>query len=454
MTNDFSRRDFLKALGFGPLAFTVAGTDAGSAEKRKPNVIIILSDDQGSIDARSYGADDLYTPNIDALVRHGVRFTQCYVGAPVCSASRASLLTGRYPQRAELDTNAYGDRGLPPRQVTIAEMMKEAGYRTGLVGKWHLGDAPQLRPIRQGFDEFFGHKVGCIDNYSHFFYWQGPNRHDLWKNDVEYWEEGGYFPEMTAREAKRFITENKDRPFFLYLAFNMPHYPLQGMKKFRDMYSNLDNPRAMYAAFVSTLDEKIGDVIATVDSLGLRNDTIIVFLSDHGHSTEERTFGGGGNNGPYRGHKFTVWEGGIRVPCAVSWPGHIPEGETRAQMVTSLDWFPTIAGFIGAHVPNRPIDGMNIAPVIASSDAPSPHKVMHWEFSKHWAVREGDWKLVHNGPETVEDGRVLPQVETFLSNLSEDVSESNNIASQHPDIVRRLTSLHEEWAASIKQQEY
>jgi len=450
---DVSRRDFLKTLGLGSLAATVPlGAGIPGKAARKPNVVLIFSDDQGTVDVNCYGTKDLHTPNMDALAKRGVRFTQFYVGAPICSPSRAALMTGRYPQRAGLATNAWGDRGLPPQQETIAEMMKKGGYRTGIFGKWHLGDVPEMSPTRQGFDEFFGHKVGCIDNYSHFFYWQGPNKHDLWRNDDVAWEDGKYFPDMVVDEAVRFMEENRDRPFFLYVPFNMPHYPLQGEPEYREMYNNADDPRSMYAAFVATLDEKIGDVVGAIDRLGLRDDTIIIFLSDHGHSVEERTFGGGGSAGPYRGHKFTLWEGGIRVPCIISWPGHIAENEVRDQAAMSLDWLPTIARYCGVEPPDRIVDGRDITAVIESPDARSPHDIMHWEIHKHWAVRDGDWKLVHNGPATVEDGVEIPSTEYFLSDLSKDVTERNNIADNHRDIVERLTRLHEDWAADVVRQ--
>ncbi|MCP4641280.1 MAG: sulfatase-like hydrolase/transferase, partial [bacterium] len=187
-----SRRRFLQYVSAGAVA-TALGSAQGQTAAR-PNVLLILSDDQGSIDLNCYGATDLITPNLDRLASRGVRFTQFYAGAPVCSPSRACLLTGRYPQRAQLATNAWGDRGMPAAQVTIAEMVRGAGYRTGIFGKWHLGDVLPLSPNEQGFDEFLGHKVGCIDNYSHFFYWSGPNRHDLWRNDEIHWEDGNYFP--------------------------------------------------------------------------------------------------------------------------------------------------------------------------------------------------------------------------------------------------------------------
>lgn len=447
-----NRRDFLRMVGYGTASLAMGVRAMAGEAAPGPNVILILTDDQGTIDVNCFGAADLHTPNLDALAGRGTRFTQFYVGAPVCSPSRAALLTGRCPQRAELPTNAYGERGMPGHQVTIAEMLKAAGYRTGIFGKWHLGEVNDQVPLSQGFDEFFGHKLGCIDNYSHFFYWQGPNRHDLWRNNEVVWEAGQYFPDLVVREAHRFLEENQNQPFFLYLPFNVPHYPMQGEPEYRERYADLEEPRKAYAAFVSTIDEKIGAVIDKVDALGLRENTLIIFMSDHGHSVEERANFGGGYSGPYRGHKFTLWEGGVRVPCIASWPGKIPEGEVRGQVAVSMDWLPTIAHYCGVQAPQRPLDGKNIAGVIASHEAASPHEALCWELSKQWAVREGDWKLVVNGPASTHNGKDLPAEEIFLSNLAEDPGESNNLASENPRIVARLTRIHEQWADDVHKQ--
>lgn len=453
---DCTRRDFLKTLALGAIGMALGGRRLAGrvAGQQQPNVILIFTDDQGTLDVNCYGSKDLYTPSLDRLAQEGTRFTQFYVGQPVCSPSRASLLTGRYPLNAGVPRNVGRRGGLPLEQITIAEMLKEAGYRTAIVGKWHLGEAPELSPLRQGFDEFFGHKKGCIDNYSHFFYWSGPNRHDLWRNEEEYWADGQYFPEMVAREACSFIEKSQDNPFFLYLAFNMPHYPTQGLEKYRQMYVDVDEPRKSYAAFVSTLDEKIGEVVGKVDELGLRENTLIIFLSDHGHSVEERTNFGGGNAGPYRGSKFTLWEGGIRVPCIVSWPGRIAQGAVRDQVAIAADWLPTIADYCGLQPPDWELDGRNIKSIIKSSQAESPHKILYWQHKNQWAVREGDWKLVVNAPPSVRQGKELPYKESdkvFLSNMAQDMTETNNLADTHPDIVKRLTSLHEEWITAVEQ---
>lgn len=445
------------ARGAVVLAIALCLCSVLTAETKRPNVIVILLDDQGSIDVNCYGAKDLATPNLDRLAERGTRFTQFYVGAPVCSPSRAALLTGRYPQRAGVPGNMPshpGRDGMPTEQVTMAEMMKQAGYITGHVGKWHLGYSPKTMPNGQGFDYSFGHMGGCIDNYSHFFYWVPPNRHDLWRNGREVWHDGEFFGDLMVEECKRFIDHNKDRSFFLYWAINMPHYPLQGTEKWRQHYKDLDAPRRMYAAFVSTTDEMVGQVVTHLEQKGLRDNTLIVYLSDHGHSTEARTFGGGGHSGPYRGHKFTLWEGGIRVPCIVSWPGHIPQGAVRDQVAISFDWLPTIAHYCGVPLPKRKIDGKNIAGVIESPQATSPHDLVHWETrgGKHWAVRQGRWKLVHGGPATKDQGRDLPAAKTFLSDMTQDVTETKNLADQHPDKVERLTQLHRQWTEEVESQ--
>ena len=453
-----SRRDFLKALGAAAATLVFPNVlSATDRSKRKPNVILIFTDDQGTIDLNCYGAKDLITPNLDRLAREGTRFTQFYVGAPVCSPSRAALMTGRYPQRAGVPGNVSstkGNPGMPTDQVTIAEMMKSAGYATGHVGKWHLGYTPETMPNAQGYDNSFGHMGGCIDNYSHFFYWQGPNRHDLWENGKEIWREGEYFGDLMVEECKKFIDKEKNDPFFLYWAINMPHYPYQGTEKWRAKYKDLPAPRKMYAAFVSTADEMIGKVVAHLEKLNLREDTIIIWLSDHGHSVEQRTFSGGGSSGDFRGHKFTLWEGGIRIPCIISWPPHIPQNAVRDQVAISIDWMPTIAEYCGLKPPARKIDGKSIARLIDSPDAPSPHETLHWQTGrgKQWAVRQGDFKLVHNGPATDYKSRKLPAEKNFLSDMTKDTTETKNIAENHPDIVERLTKLHNEWARNLQQQ--
>jgi arylsulfatase A-like enzyme len=451
---EWSRREVLGFLAGGTVA-AAFGTGAGWAQPaRRPNVIIIYTDDHGSVDMGAYGADDLVTPHMDALAEKGVRFTQFYAPAPVCSPSRAGLLTGRYPVSAGVPGNVSskpGNAGMPPEQVTMAEMFEAAGYATAHIGKWHLGYTSETMPNAQGFDHSFGHMGGCIDNYSHFFYWSGPNRHDLHRNGEEVFYDGEHFQDLMVREADQFIQQHRDEPFFMYVAFNSPHYPYQGyarwLKHYRDQ--GMPYPRDLYAAFLTTQDEHIGQLVALVDEAGLRDDTIIVLQSDHGHSTEERAHFGGGSAGPYRGAKFSMFEGGLRVPAVISWPGHLPEGEVRGQMAHGCDWMPTLAALAGVESVPEGIDGRSIVDIIQDPDAPTPHDHLIWQIKEgekaSWAVREGDWKLLDNVRDT-SDGTNVQNVDgPFLVNLAADIGETTNRAEDQPEIVERLTRIHDAW---------
>ncbi len=433
-------------ISWAATASAIAG-DSGSAQSAHPNVIVILTDDQGTADLHIAGASDIDTPHLDGLARRGVRFSQFYAAAPVCSPSRAGLLTGRHPIRAGMPNNApaeEGKPGMPGREVTIAEMLKPAGYATGHVGKWHLGFSPDTMPLAQGFDTSFGHMGGCIDNYSHFFYWAGPNRHDLRRDGREVHQPGRFFGDLMVDEAAAFIRSNQDRPFFLYFAINEPHYPYQGDPKWLERYAGLKYPRNLYAAFLSTMDERIGRLLAELDALHLRERTIVIVQSDHGHSTEERAHFGGGSAGIHRGAKFSLFEGGIRVPAIVSWPGHLPEGQVRDQVAHGCDWLPTIAALCDVPPPKVHLDGKSLAAVIRSADAPTPHDALHWQLDTSWAVRSGDWKLLHDPIDTTRraPGERIPG--DFLVDVREDPTEATNLAARHPEIVARLSRMHAE----------
>lgn len=429
-------------IGFAVVSAASMARPAAAADARRPNVVMILVDDLGSVDLNCYGSEDLQTPHLDALAERGVRMTQFYASAPVCSASRVGFLTGRYPVRA----GQPGNGPLASEEVTIAERFAQSGYDTGHVGKWHLGEDPPRRPGGQGFQSSFGHMQGCIDNYSHFFFWNGPNRHDLWRDGVEVWEDGEFFPDLMVRECKAFIDQPREDPFLLYWAFNAPHYPYQGTGKWREQYADLESPRDKHAAFVSTMDESIGQVLDHLKSRGLERETIVIFQSDHGHSTETRAYGGGGNAGPYRGAKFSLFEGGIRVPAMISWPGTIPAGEVREQLATGCDWLPTLAQYCGVETGEADLDGQSLCRVIADDSAASPHETFQWQFGggkkPQWAVRQGPWKLIGNPRDTSEAQRSRKgrgtRSELFLANLQQDVSEQKNLAEQHPEIVERL----------------
>lgn len=407
--------------------FFLSLLSASVATARKPNVIIIFTDDQGTIDMNCYGAKDLVTPHMDRLAQRGVRFTQFYSAAPVCSPSRVGLLTGRTPQHGGLSGNVGLEaEGMPSSQVTIAEEFKRAGYNTAHIGKWHLGHHPETIPNGQGFDYSFGHLVGCIDNYSHFFYWSGPNKHDLWRNGKEIFCNGKFFPELMVNEASDFIEQNKNDPFLIYFAMNTPHYPYQGSPEWLEHYQDLPYPRNLYAAFLSTMDEYIGRLLKKVDDAGLTENTIIVFQSDHGASQEVRAHGGGGNAGPHRGAKFSLYEGGIRVPAMISWPGKIPENVVRNQVATGCDWYPTLMELCEIPPSDHPLDGRSLLPIIRSEKAPTAHQRFHWKSGQAIAVREGRWKLIMTGK----------RVELY--DLPNDLGESQNLAEKFPEIVTRL----------------
>ena len=429
-----------------------------NAKDRMPNVVVIYTDDQGAIDINAYGAKDLITPAMDSLCRDGVRFTQFYSAAAVCSPSRAALLTGRVPVRAGVPGNVSshpGGRGaLPAEQVTMAEVFKLAGYATAHIGKWHLGFTPPTMPNGQGFDYSFGHMGGCIDNYSHFFYWVPPNRHDLYQNGKEIWRTGEYFPDLMVDEASKFMASNREKPFFMYWAINLPHYPLQATEKWRRYYSNMkDEKRRRYAAFMSSMDEAIGSLLNQIDNLGLRENTIVVFQSDHGHSVESRTFGGGGNAGPYRGAKSSFFEGGIRVPSIIRWPDKVPAGQTRNQFSVSVDWLPTLAELAGVELPERKIDGKSLVKVIQSASAKSPHSEFHWMgngINPQWAVREGNWKLIGNPKDPTKKSPLNKNDKLFLVNLSKDIGEQRNLRYEHPKQLIRLKSIHDRWLSDLR----
>ena len=443
---------------------------------QKPNIIIIYTDDQGTLDAHCYGANDLYTPNIDRLSKTGVRFTQAYAHT-VCCPSRVAMITGRYPQRSGINNWTQNDAhdtekgiNMPNDEVTIAEVLKTNGYNTGLFGKWHLGASLENGPLEQGFDSYYGFRGGFIDNYVHFFL-HGKGFHDLWKNNNEIFERGKYFPSLMTDQAIQFIERNKNHPFFLYTAFNLPHYPLQPDSQFVSIYKNFEEPRKSYATVVSTVDDKIGQILDKLEELKLRDNTVVFFMSDNGHSTEETMIriddhlsglpkgtdycahGGGGYTGKWRGAKGSFLEGGIRVPAIISYPGSFPQNETRDQIITCMDFFPTICEITGSKLPDRIIDGHSLLPIIDSNKA-SEYQVLYFQWQDQWAVREGKWKLIVKGRDTTGKFSNHEQKEEkmespFLADLETDQPEEKNYAEEYPEIVDRLTKLYDNWSDNV-----
>tara|TARA_R110002049_G_scaffold27321_4_gene94501 strand:+ start:48064 stop:49467 length:1404 start_codon:yes stop_codon:yes gene_type:complete len=442
----------------------------------RPNVIILFTDDHGTLDANCLGASDLLTPNIDRLADSGIRFTQAYAHQ-VCCPSRAALLTGRHPQRTGVDDWAQGNRraseavvanskaanaNLKTEEITIAEALKSAGYETALFGKWHLGARVGHGPLDQGFDQFFGHLGGFIDNYRHYFL-HGKGFHDLYDNNEEIFRPGEYFPDMMMERAIEFLEADHHQPFFLMVAFNLPHYPEQPTGKFADAYADMAMPRQSYARVVSTVDDYIGRVLDKLDEKAIRKNTIIVLMGDNGHSAEDNkgvlfddhksgfplghyysANGGGGFTGKWIGHKGQYLEGGIRVPAILSHPASIPGGQVRDQVVTVMDWFPTILEIATIPKPNVKFDGHSLLPIIHDADAKSSHQELHFGWPSGWAVRKDEWKLIaklnRNKPEMIH---------LSLHNLADQRPELADYAKRRPDIVRRLTKLHNTWAADV-----
>ena len=420
----------------------------------KPNIIIFYTDDQGTLDANCYGARDLHTPAMDSLAQNGIRFTRAYAHT-VCCPSRAALLTGRYPQRGGV--NEWTDNH--PRigdkicmnldEPTIARTLQESGYKTALFGKWHLGADLDHCPTEFGFDEFYGHRGGFIDNYKHLFLHSHRSRppfHDLWRDKEEIFEDGSYFPDLVVREANRFIHKNSDVPFFLYLPFNLPHYPYQADEKFAGLYRDLPYPRNLYAPMVTTVDDRIGQVLAILDELKIRENTLIIYMSDNGHSTESSknwgveygAHGGGGYAGEWTGHKSTFYEGGIRVPAIISMPGVIPSGEVRDQTITNMDYFPTILELLGLPLSDKHLDGESLWPIINDSESAPRQNILSFQWEDTWCVIDDEWKLIYTG-----DGR------HELVCISDEKPERIDYSRADPDRVEHLTKDHDAWAEEV-----
>lgn len=436
----------------------------------KPNILIIYSDDQGTLDAGCYGSTDIKTPVLDKLASQGVRFTQAYAHT-VCCPSRAALITGRAPQRGGVNDwtscnpNDKEGRVLDLKEITIAEHLKKFGYKTGIIGKWHLGATLDHGPLEQGFDEFYGFRGGFIDYYSHQFLHASASKppfHDLYRGNKEIFENGKYFPDLQVREACSFLERHQKEPFFLYLPFNLPHYPEQPDSTFVEEYKDLKWPRNLYAPMVATFDNRMGQVLDKLDNLGLRENTIIIFMSDNGHSTEDYynwdvsygANGGGGYTGKWRGAKGSFLEGGIRVPAIMSYPKVIPKGIIRNQVIVNTDIFPTLCELINIPFPEKKLDGFSILNIIKSEKSPSAHTVLNWMWQDMWAIRKDKWKLIYKGHDTTGKFSLHPEnkfdmPEYFLANLEELNPEEKNHSSEHPEIVKELLKIHNTWAIEV-----
>lgn len=427
---------------------------------KKPNVILIMTDDQGYGDLGCMGNTDFKTPNIDELADDGIRFTSMYSASPVCSPSRASLLTGRYPANAGVREILRGTRqapGINAKVPTIATALKGLGYSTGIIGKWHLGLQAQSRPNSNGFDEFSGFLAGCLDYYSHIFYWgmaDGASNptHDLWENENEVWANGEYLTQRITRQSVEFIQNHRDEPFLLYVAYNAPHYPMHAPQEYIDRFPDLPWDRQVMAAMISAVDDGVGEIRAELERQGLLDNTIIYFQSDNGPSRESRNwldgtpdFYYGGSSGIFKGHKFSLFEGGIRVPAILSMHNHT-EKRIDNNAHIAADIFPTVLQACGGNTADYQLDGISLAPMLDNKDAES-HEYLFWEMEGQTACRWGKYKLVLNG-RLVENEE--PVAEVFLSDLSSDPGERYNLADELPDICAEMKEKALEWRKEIE----
>jgi arylsulfatase A-like enzyme len=412
---------------------------------RRPNVVILLADDLGYADVGFQGCKDIPTPHIDTLAKNGVRCTNGYVSGPYCSPTRAGLMTGRYQQRYGHEFNPGGgpDVGLPLGETTIADRLKAAGYATGLVGKWHLGNAPRFHPQKRGFDEFFGFLGGAHP------YFPGRGA-PIYRGTAEVKEEA-YLTDAFAREAVAFIDRHKAQPFFLYLAFNAVHTPLQATDDRLKRFASIPDPtRRTYAAMTVAMDEAVGRVLGKLRSEKLEEDTLLLFFSDNGGPTMRGTTINGARNTPLRGSKRTTLEGGIRVPFAVQWKGRLPAGKVYDHPLIQLDVLPTALAAAGVEAkPGWKLDGVNLLPHLAGREARPPHETLYWRLGAQMAIRRGDWKLVRYDPAADGADQKGAATPTKLYDLAGDVGEANDLAAKQPERVKELEAAWQKWSAQL-----
>ena len=422
-----------------------------AAEPRKPNIVILVADDLGFADVGFQGCRDIPTPHIDTLARNGVRCSNGYVSGPYCSPTRAGLLTGRYQQRFghEFNPGRGEGEGLPLKETTIADRLKAAGYATGLVGKWHLGEGPEFHPQKRGFDEFFGFLAGAHP------YLPGEGA-PIYRGSQVVAEES-YLTDAFAREAVSFIDRHEDDLFFLYLAFNAVHTPMQATDDRLARFATIpEGSRRTYAAMLVAMDEAVGKVLAKLRTSGLDEDTLIFFISDNGGPTLPGTTVNGSRNTPLRGSKRTTLEGGVHVPFVVQWRGKLPEGTVYERPMIQLDILPTALAAAGVEAqPEWHLDGVNLLPFLMGDASDSPHERLYWRLGEQAAIRQGDWKLVRYDSAVDAEGEASRKLSGksvtpfHLYNLARDIGESHDLADEQPEKAEELRKAWQEWDAQL-----
>lgn len=432
----------MNRLLFLPLLLLVL--EARQVEAAPPNIILIFCDDLGYGDLGCYGSTKNRTPHIDSLARDGRKFSQFYSSSPVCTPSRASLLTGCYPRRVGMHEDFTGHwvliprsrRGLHPDEVTVAEALKAKGYATACIGKWHLGDQPEHLPTKHGFDHYYGIP------YSNDM--QSKGRGDpplpLVRQEavIEAPADQATLTERYTKEAVRFIEANREKPFFLYLPHTFPHLPLFASPRFHGKSAN-----GRYGDSVEEIDWSTGELLKTLEHHGLSQNTIVIFTSDNGSNGRN-----GGSNKPLAGAKGGTMEGGMRVPMLIRWPKMIPAGSSCDALCSTMDFLPTFCALVGAALPTRPLDGHNILPLLTAEKATSPYDAFYYYRRRQLqAVRWGDWKLHLDLPKTYPRWTSAKQIGKArpgkLVNLKDDLQEETDLSQQHPEIVKRLQALAE-----------
>jgi arylsulfatase A-like enzyme len=405
---------------------------ADGAESRKPNILVILSDDVGWAEFGFQGNKDIPTPHIDSIARNGVKFTQGYVSGPYCSPTRAGLMTGRYQTRFGHENNRVPVvSGLPLTETTIADRLRAQGYATCAIGKWHLGVKPEFRPTKRGFDEFFG----TLANTPYYHPTQFVDSRI--SNDVRRIPDDEFYTtDQYASRAVDWLDKNQEKPWFLYLPFNAQHAPLQSPKKYLDRFPEIKDPtRKQFAACMSAMDDAVGRVLEKVRAMGQEENTLIFFASDNGGPTRQTT----SNNLPLHGFKATTWEGGVRIPFCIQWKGVLPPGKTYENPIIQLDILPTALAASGVKIdPSWKLDGVDLKPYLTGEKTDKPHETLYWRFGDQWAVRHGDWKLV-----VARAGSGRPE----LYHLAEDLKESTNLAASNPEKLKELQGIYDRWNA-------